>query len=120
MRVGGGSNSRIQTRPLAVAGLIPSTIDSKGSRHCRFADHPTVSVTPVHSLVAIARNGWSRSIGTNGRNQPVRPLIPPCAGHIVMRSGVRRECADWGGAQEYLATVATPPVVTLSLSLSAS
>ncbi len=24
---------------------------------------------PIHSLVAIARNGWSRSIGTPGRNQ---------------------------------------------------
>ena len=24
---------------------------------------------PVHRLVAIARNGWSRSIGTPGRNQ---------------------------------------------------
>jgi hypothetical protein len=28
-----------------------------------------VPVTPVHSLVAIARNGWSRSIGTPGPNQ---------------------------------------------------
>ena len=36
---------------------------------CRFEDHPTVPVTSVHSLVAIARNGWSRSIGTFGRNQ---------------------------------------------------
>ena len=36
---------------------------------CRFEDHPTVPVTSVHSLVAIARNGWSRSIGTPGRNQ---------------------------------------------------
>jgi hypothetical protein len=35
----------------------------------RFADHPTVLVTPVHSLVAINRNRWSRSIGTPGRNQ---------------------------------------------------
>src|SRR5208283_1116334 len=38
-------------------------------RQCRFADHPTAPVTTVHSLVAIARNGWSRSIGTPGRNQ---------------------------------------------------
>ena len=30
---------------------------------------PNGAVTPVHSLVAIARNGWSRSIGTPGRNQ---------------------------------------------------
>ena len=36
---------------------------------CRFEDHPTVPVTSVHSLVAIARNGWSRSIGTPGRYQ---------------------------------------------------
>jgi putative DNA primase/helicase len=35
----------------------------------RFEDHPTVPVTSVHSLVAIARKGWSRSIGTPGRNQ---------------------------------------------------
>jgi hypothetical protein len=39
------------------------------ARQCRFADHPTEPVTPLHSLVAIARNGWSRSIGTPGRNQ---------------------------------------------------
>ncbi len=30
---------------------------------CRFEDHPTVLVTSVHSLVAIARNGWSQSPG---------------------------------------------------------
>ena len=30
---------------------------------------PNGAVTPVHRLVAIARNGWSRSIGTAGRNQ---------------------------------------------------
>jgi hypothetical protein len=27
---------------------------------------------PVHSLVAINRNGWSQSIGTAGRNQSER------------------------------------------------
>ena len=31
--------------------------------------HLGVLVTPVHSLVAIAGNGWSRSIGMPGRNQ---------------------------------------------------
>ena len=41
----------------------------KGAKPCQFADHPTAPVTPVHRLVAIARNGWSRSIGTPGRNQ---------------------------------------------------
>src|SRR5262249_33423023 len=44
----------------------------KGGRQDGFADHPTMPVTPVHSLVAIARNGWSRSIGTPGRNQSER------------------------------------------------
>ena len=41
----------------------------KGAKPSRFEDHPTAPVTPVHSLVAIARNGRSRSIGTLGRNQ---------------------------------------------------
>ena len=36
---------------------------------CRFEDHPTALVTPAHSLVAIDRNRWSRSIGIGGRNQ---------------------------------------------------
>jgi hypothetical protein len=35
----------------------------------RFADHPTVLVEPVHRLVAISWNGWSRSIGIGGRDQ---------------------------------------------------
>ena len=30
---------------------------------------PSASVTPVHRLVAIARNRWSRSIVVGGRNQ---------------------------------------------------
>ena len=35
---------------------------------------------PVHSLVAIARNGWSRSIGTTGRNQSEQVVaITRCA-----------------------------------------
>jgi hypothetical protein len=48
-------------------GAATLGISSRSS--CRFADHPTAPVTPVHSLVAIARNRWSRSIGTPGRNQ---------------------------------------------------
>ena len=44
-------------------------LPSKGAMPYRFEDHPTLSVTSVHSLVAIARKGWSRSIGTPGRNQ---------------------------------------------------
>jgi hypothetical protein len=35
-----------------------------------------VLVTPVHSLVAINRNAWSQSIGTGGRNHPVRAGCP--------------------------------------------
>ena len=63
---------------------------------CRFEDHPTVSVTSVHSLVAIARNGWSRSIGTPGRNQLERVVaITRCAqfttagfARMIERAGV--------------------------------
>ena len=40
----------------------------------RFADHPTVPVEPVHRLVAISWNGWSRSIGIGGRNRLVRAV----------------------------------------------
>ena len=36
---------------------------------CHFEDHPTAPVTPAHSLVAIDRNRWSRSIGIGGRDQ---------------------------------------------------
>jgi len=35
---------------------------------------------PVHSLVAIARNGWSQSIGTTGRDQSEQVVaITRCA-----------------------------------------
>ena len=59
------------SRSLRMGNLCPGMPRSlqKGSRQCRFADHPTVPMTPIHSLVVIARNGWSRSIGTPGRNQ---------------------------------------------------
>ena len=36
----------------------------KGAKPCRFADHPTTLVTPVHS--------WSRSPGTGGRDRSER------------------------------------------------
>ena len=56
----------------------------------RFEDHPTVSVTSVHSLVAIARNGWSRSIGTPGRNQLERVVaITRCAQFTTYYNFVR-------------------------------
>jgi protease II len=62
---------------------------------CRFEDHPTVSVTSVHSLVAIARNGWSRSIGTPGRNQLERAVaITRCA---QLTPG---EWSEWGNPIE--------------------
>ena len=59
------------SRILRMGNLCPGMpcSPSKEPRQCRFEDHPTALVTPVHSLVAIARNGWSRSIGTPGRNQ---------------------------------------------------
>ena len=74
--------SRSTSRILRMGNLcsgMPRSL-SKGARQCRFADHPTVPVTPVHrpgrdrpeQVVAINRNGWSQSIGTGGRNHPVR------------------------------------------------
>ena len=53
---------------------------------CRFEDHPTALVTPVHSLVAIARNGWSRLIGMPGRNQ----LESVWAMQIARRRGMKK------------------------------
>jgi hypothetical protein len=50
---------RSKSRILRMGNLCPGMPCSplKGARHCRFADHPTVFVTPVHSLVAIPQNG---------------------------------------------------------------
>src|SRR6201994_1260608 len=62
------STSRILRMGNLGPGIAPAPC-GKGAKPCRFADYPTASVTPVHRLVAIARNGWSRSIGTPGRNQ---------------------------------------------------
>ena len=44
-----------------LAWAIPAPLE-KGARSGRFADHPTVFITPVHSL-------WSPSTGTGGRHQ---------------------------------------------------
>src|SRR5215470_1093393 len=59
------------SRILRMGNLCPGIPRSSQRRatQCRFADHPTEPVTPVHSLVAINRNRWSRSIGMAGRNQ---------------------------------------------------
>ena len=65
------ADSLSTSRILRMGNLGPGMSRSlrKEPKQCRFADHPTAPVTPVHRLVAIARNGWSRSIGTAGRNQ---------------------------------------------------
>ena len=39
-------------------------------------------VTPLHRLVAIARNGWSRSIGTPGRNQSEHVVAMARCAHL--------------------------------------
>ena len=41
----------------------------QGAKPCRFADHPTTPIIPGPQVVAIARNRWSRSIGTPGWSQ---------------------------------------------------
>jgi hypothetical protein len=65
------ADSLSTSRILRIGNLGPGMPRSceKGAKPCRFADHPTAPIIPVHRLVAIARNGWSRSIGTLGRNQ---------------------------------------------------
>ena len=59
------------SRTLRMGNLCPVMPRSpfKGRGNAGFADHPTAPVIPVHSLVAINRNRWSRSIGIGGRNQ---------------------------------------------------
>jgi hypothetical protein len=37
--------------------------------------YPTAPITPRPQVVAIAWNGWSRSIGIAGRDHPVRALL---------------------------------------------
>jgi hypothetical protein len=59
----------------------------KEARQCRFADHPTEPVTPLHRLVAITRNRWSRSIGMPGRNQAESVVAITRCAHG--RAGVR-------------------------------
>jgi len=85
-------------------------------RQCRFADHPTAPVTPVHSLVAIARNGWSRSIGTLGRNQLESVVAISRCAHVNaldpqpmqqmylfrLRSGCVRPWIEWPLARNLL------------------
>src|ERR1700686_4798829 len=58
--------SRSTSRILRMGNLgpgIPSSSQKEPSQ-CRFEDHPTVLITPVHS--------WSRSPGTGGRDQSER------------------------------------------------
>ena len=40
-------------------------------------------ITPVHSLVAIARNRWSQSIGTTGRNQSEHVVAITRCAHLT-------------------------------------
>ena len=51
-------------------------------------------VTPVHSLVAIARNGWSRSIGTPGRNQSETVVAISRCAHEIEIGVLRSQCLD--------------------------
>ncbi len=66
---GHAAGTRPQRRVACAWVIFVQACSDPWSRQCRFADHPTVPMTPIHSLVVIARNGWSRSIGTPGRNQ---------------------------------------------------
>src|SRR6185503_17887790 len=78
-------------------GIAPLPL-GKGANPCRFADHPTAPVTPVHRLVAIARNGWSRSSGV--RTSSGLPREPPAGrrpDHASQCDRDRRARAEAGG-----------------------
>jgi hypothetical protein len=52
---------------------------------------PNAAHHPVHSLIAIARNGWSRSIGTTGRNQSEQVVaITRCAQPHQQKEAIAR------------------------------
>lgn len=58
---------------------------------------------PVHRVVAITRNRWSRSIGITGRNQSERLVaITRCAHHAVLGLDVADHGLD-GSAAAHLA-----------------
>src|ERR1700746_195990 len=57
------STSRILRMGNLGPGIVPAPC-GKGAKPCRFADHPTAPVTPVHR--------WSRSPGMGGRDQSER------------------------------------------------
>jgi transposase len=64
-----GGRQPQQVADLAQGNLGPGMPSSlwKGAKPCRFADHPTAPVTPVHK--------WSRSPGIGGRDQSERLVV---------------------------------------------
>ena len=46
--------------------------------------------SPLHSLVGMARNGWSRSIGTTGRHQSEQVVAITRCAHPPLRQTRRR------------------------------
>src|SRR5665647_3411590 len=81
--------SRSTSRILRIGNLCPGMPSSsqKELMPCRFEDHPNgarhVRPQPGRNrperVVAINRNAWSQSVGTGGRNHPVR------ADNVLMR-----------------------------------
>jgi hypothetical protein len=76
------STSRILRMGNLDPGIAPAPC-GKRAKSCRFADHPTAARHPRPQagrdrpewVVAINRNAWSQSIGTAGRNHPVRAVM---------------------------------------------
>src|SRR5664280_2653256 len=90
------------SRILRIGNLCPGMPSSsqKELMPCRFEDHPTVPVTSVHSLVAIARNGWSRSIGTPGRNQLEQVVAITRCAHYWRHVLPKRKSWSFRGAKK--------------------
>ncbi len=62
---------------------MPIRRSPNGARHVR----PQPGRNPPEWVVAINRNAWSLSVGTGGRNHPVRSLIVYHGVHKIAESG---------------------------------
>ena len=72
--------------------------------------YPTAPITPRPQVVAIAWNGWSRSIGIAGRDHPVRALRTTSQGFGVWTHRLIKKWSTWmpkGGLR--LTGVPVPP-----------
>jgi hypothetical protein len=64
---------------------MPVRRSPNGARHVR----PQPGRNRPERVVAINRNAWSQSVGTGGRNHPVRAIQElPCVRYTEQRAGI--------------------------------